>query len=42
MKHLKTCLILLALGAGAATFCEACYRLGSAATRAEIERTQTR
>lgn len=42
MKTFKTLLILVALSAGAALFCESCYRLGGAATRAGLERTVVR
>lgn len=42
MKTIRSLLILLAIGAGAAALCEACTRIGGAVTRARIERTHTR
>lgn len=36
-KIIRNAFVLLAIGAGAATYCEACLRLGGATTR--IERT---
>lgn len=39
MKTLRNVITLLAIGAGAALFCEACHYLGGRAAAAEMERT---
>lgn len=40
MKTIRTIVAVLAIGASAALFCEACHFLGATAARTSFERTQ--